>query len=586
LGALTKLWVGLLIALVLAQTAASLLMSRGNALTVASDLIGGSLLLVATAAFLPNTLRSRCPTLHMRLFWILMSVGMLFWLTYQGMWNYFEVFKHQDVPEPFMGDVVLFLHLVPMIAALAVLPHLRDDERDERVRMLDFALLLTWWVFIYVYAVIPWQTVQVDEAIYSANFNFAYLTEKLVLLILLAILAYTADGGWRKLYGQLLGASALYASSSYVANWAIGHKLYYSGSIYDIPLSFSMAWMAAVPLLALRLDLSDSKPSRPVLGVWITRLSMLALFSLLWAAMQAELDPGIPPSVKDFRVTVSLLTMVVMGIVVFWRQRLLRAELSQFLERSRRSFDDLKDLQNKLIQSEKLASLGQLVGGAAHEINNPLTAMLGYSDLLSASNLPSPEQLQAAQIGEQVRRTTTLVASLLTFARQAPARLAVVDINSVLQTAVRLLAPQPEASSIRLELASSLPFVLADSNQILHVCMHLAGQIIAHLNRDEQSTLFVRTHSQGSFVLVDFSSYDPSSQPLSYLSSLSSEGGNKPSTLSLSACCRIVEEHGGRLLQPSTPGNPAFRMELQIATNSASRSSFAAATRAAARSSS
>ena len=586
MGALTKLWVGLLIALVLAQTAASLLMSRGNALTVASDLIGGSLLLVATAAFLPNTLRSRCPTLHMRLFWILMSVGMLFWLTYQGMWNYFEVFKHQDVPEPFMGDVVLFLHLVPMIAALAVLPHLRDDERDERVRMLDFALLLTWWVFIYVYAVIPWQTVQVDEAIYSANFNFAYLTEKLVLLILLAILAYTADGGWRKLYGQLLGASALYASSSYVANWAIGHKLYYSGSIYDIPLSFSMAWMAAVPLLALRLDLSDSKPSRPVLGVWITRLSMLALFSLLWAAMQAELDPGIPPSVKDFRVTVSLLTMVVMGIVVFWRQRLLRAELSQFLERSRRSFDDLKDLQNKLIQSEKLASLGQLVGGAAHEINNPLTAMLGYSDLLSASNLPSPEQLQAAQIGEQVRRTTTLVASLLTFARQAPARLAVVDINSVLQTAVRLLAPQAEASSIRLELASSLPFVLADSNQILHVCMHLAGQIIAHLNRDEQSTLFVRTHSQGSFVLVDFSSYDPSSQPLSYLSSLSSEGGNKPSTLSLSACCRIVEEHGGRLLQPSTPGNPAFRMELQVATNSASRSSFAAATRAAARSSS
>ena len=588
MGALTKLWVSLLIALVLAQTAASLLMPRGNALTVASDLIGGSLLLVATAAFLPNTLRWRCPTLHVRLFWILMSVGMLFWLTYQGMWNYFEVFKHQDVPEPFLGDVVLFLHLVPMIAALAVLPHLRDDERDERVRMLDFALLLTWWVFIYVYAVIPWQTVQVDEAIYSANFNFAYLTEKLVLLILLAILAYTADGGWRKLYGQLLGASALYASSSYVANWAIGHKLYYSGSIYDIPLSVSMAWMAAVPLLALRLDLSDSRPSRPVLGVWITRLSMLALFSLLWAAMQSELDPALPPSVKDFRITVSLLTMVVMGIVVFWRQRLLRAELSQFLERSRRSFDDLKDLQNKLIQSEKLASLGQLVGGAAHEINNPLTAMLGYSDLLSASNLPPEEQLQAAQVGEQVRRTTTLVASLLTFARQAPARLAAVDINSVLQTAVRLLAPQleAEASSIRLELAPSLPFVLADSNQILHVCMHLAGQIIAHLNRDEHSTLFVRTHSQGSFVLVDFSSYDPSSQPLSYLSSLSSEGGNKPSTLSLSACCRIVEEHGGRLLQPSTPDSPAFRMELQVAANSASRSSFTAATRAAARSSS
>ena len=59
-----------------------------------------------------------------------------------------------------------------------------------------------------------------------------------------------------------------------------------------------------------------------------------------------------------------------------------------FLESRGSSFDELKALQEKLIQSEKLASLGRLVGGAAHEMNNPLTAMLGYSDLLSASNLP------------------------------------------------------------------------------------------------------------------------------------------------------------------------------------------------------
>jgi len=87
----TKLWVSLLIALVLAQTAASVFMPRSDALTIASDLIQGTLLLVVTAAFLPNISRSRCSTAHARLFWTLMSVGMLFWLTYQGMWNYFEV---------------------------------------------------------------------------------------------------------------------------------------------------------------------------------------------------------------------------------------------------------------------------------------------------------------------------------------------------------------------------------------------------------------------------------------------------------------------------------------------------------------
>ncbi len=585
---LTKIWVALLIALVLAQTAVSVLMPKGTTLTVASDFIQGILLLVATAGFLPHLTRDQYSTLQIRLFWILMTTGMFFWLAYQGMWNYFEVWKHADVPDPFLGDIVLFLHLVPMIAALAILPHLHEDERDERIRLLDFTLLFTWWVFIYIYAVIPWQTVLVDEAAYSANFNFAYLTEKLVLLFTLAYLAYTAQGGWRELYGQLLGASALYASSSYVANYAIGHKIYYSGSIYDIPLTISIAWMAATPLLALRLDLSNSQPSRPVLGVWITRLSMFALFSLLWAAMQSELDATLPNPVKAFRVTVSLITLVVMGIVVFWRQRLLRSELSQFLDRSRRSFDDLKALQEKLIQSEKLASLGQLVGGAAHEINNPLTAMLGYSDLLSASELPASEQQQATLIGEQVRRTTTLVASLLTFARQAPARLVPVDVNSVLQTATRLLSPRPgvETSSIRLDLAPSLPLVMADSNQILRVCLHLAGQISARLDPDTHPTLYVTTRSVGQSVLVEFSSFNSDTPPrtLSYPLLLSSTGANKPSTLSLSACCRIVEEHGGRLLQHDNPAIPAFRMELRIATASANRSpALAGSSRAAAR---
>jgi two-component system NtrC family sensor kinase len=281
-----------------------------------------------------------------------------------------------------------------------------------------------------------------------------------------------------------------------------------------------------------------------------------------------------------------------MGILVFWRQRLLRAELSLFLEKSRRSFDDLKALQGKLIQSEKLASLGQLVGGAAHEINNPLTAMLGYSDLLSASNLPADEQLQAAQIGEQVRRTTTLVASLLTFARQAPARLAQVDVNSVLQTAARLLAPKlaADGTSIQLELASALPPVLADSNQILHVCLHLAGQVRTQIDNETDAIVVISTRSQDEVVLVDFypgnGTIENSQQPLSFSEPLNLEQGPKPNSLALSACCRIVEEHGGRLLQPMNSATPAFRVELRAASGSKNRSSFNALNRAAARSSS
>ncbi len=71
-----------------------------------------------------------------------------------------------------------------------------------------------------------------------------------------------------------------------------------------------------------------------------------------------------------------------MGVLVFLRQYLLDRELLRLLNHSRESFDNLKRLQAQILQSEKLASIGQLVGGAAHELNNPITAMLGYSDML------------------------------------------------------------------------------------------------------------------------------------------------------------------------------------------------------------
>jgi hypothetical protein len=570
-----KLWSGLLGALVLAQTAASLRMAQGETLTITSDLIQSALLLVATAAFLPNTLRARTPMPRARVFWILMSGGMLFWLAYQTMWNYFEVVKRQDVPEPFSGDVVLFLHLVPMMAALAVLPHLSDDERGARIRILDLSLLFTWWVFLYVYVVIPWQTVQVDKAVYGANLNLVYLTEKLGLLAALAILAYTAHGGWRHLYGQLLGASALYAFSSYAANWAIERQKYYSGSFYDIPLTISIAWIAAVALFAWRWDLSESKPTQPVLGIWISRLGMLAIFSLPGFALRALLQAASPSPVARFRITLTLLTMIVMGAMVFLRQSLLGNELSCLLEESHRSFEELRTLQAQLIQSEKLASLGVLVGGAAHEINNPLTAMLGYSDILGTSGLPPREQHLADGIAEQVRRTKTLVASLLTFARGTPTRMTTVDANSVLQTAMRLLMPQLETQAITLRpaLEPSLPSVLADSNQILHVCLHLAGQITHQSRSKADLELYVHTHREGGFVALDFSSSATSSES-PYQMLRTSAGENKISSLSLNACCRIAEDHCGRILsQPAPDGYSAFRLELPIATPASRASS-------------
>lgn len=442
--------------------------------------------------------------------------------------------------------------------------------------MLDFILLSTWWIFLYVETVIPWQYVTPDEALYSNNYNQVYLTEKLVLLLALVYMAYSSRTGWRQFYGQLLGAMALYASSSYVANWAIGHGIYYSGSIYDIPLTLSIAWIAALGRFASRFALDEpDRNSQSLLAIWTMRLAMLSVFSLPWLALASEMDRDSAPTVRTFRVTLSLVTLVLMGAMVFWRQRLLAAELSHLLAFSRNSYENLQGLQQQLIHSEKLASLGRLVGGAAHEINNPLAAMLGYSELLSSSDLRPEEMQLAVRISEHVRRTRALVANLLSFANQSPSRWSTVDLNSIVQAVLRLLRPQLESQSIAInvEMTPSLPSLTADPNQLLHVGLHLASQACSHPNADRPASLQIQTRTDGDWVLLELSRETaPGAKPEWRL--LEGDTAEKHATLSLSACRRIVKEHGGRILfRPSGEGTAGFLVQLPPAVKASAETS-------------
>src|ERR1700756_3649664 len=138
---------------------AALVLPRSFRLTAISDLIQCVLLISGAASFVPLVLRSQG---RMRLFWSLITLGVSLWLLYQLLWTYYEVVLRREVPDLFAGDIILFLHVVPLMAALALRPHVPRDEYSARVGRLDFALLLIWWLYLYVLIVMPWKYVVRD----------------------------------------------------------------------------------------------------------------------------------------------------------------------------------------------------------------------------------------------------------------------------------------------------------------------------------------------------------------------------------------------------------------------------------------
>jgi signal transduction histidine kinase len=542
---------------------AALLLPQSFRLTAFSDVIQCLLLFAGTLVFVPRALRSSG---RMRLFWTLMALGMALWFFYQSLWVYFEVWLRQDVPDVFAGDIVLFLHIVPLMAAVALRPHVPRDEYAAPLGHLDFTLLLFWWIYIYVLVVMSWQYAAVDQLAYTRNLNAVYLVEKLAFLSALVVCWLRSSGSWKTFYANLFGASIMYGVSSYLANWAIAQHLYYSGSLYDIPMAASMAWIALLGIWTHAEEPEAETSHAPTAyGVWVARSGMIAVFSLPLFAGWALYDTAVPARVRSFRLVLTLAAALAMGVMVLVRQRLLDRELIRLLDHSQNSFENLTRLQAQVLQSEKLASIGQLVGGAAHELNNPITAMLGYSDLLLNTQLNPSQQTLAVKIGQYVRRTKSLVAGLLSIARKTPSKKSVVDLNTLARTAVKVTQPQWEALKIeiQMDLDSSLPKILGDSNQLLQVCLQIVGNALYALEESggRALTLVTEHHSSTAVLQVSEGALRPESVGDAQALHSLAPGDH----LGLSACQPIVQEHDGRILcQRLENGSTLVRVELPV----------------------
>jgi two-component system NtrC family sensor kinase len=288
---------------------------------------------------------------------------------------------------------------------------------------------------------------------------------------------------------------------------------------------------------------------------------MIAVFSLPLFAAWTLSDTVSPARIRVFRLALTLGAAFVMGILVFLRQRRLDRELLHLLDHARESFVTLNRLQAQILQSEKRASIGQLVAGAAHELNNPITAMLGYSELLLSTPLTTEQEALAAKIGQSVRRAKTLVASLISFARQVPAPKTLIDLNTLARTAVKLMQTQwkPLKIDVQTQLDLGLPKVLGDSNQLLQVCLQLVGNCLHIMSQRGGKILTVSTERQGDTAVLQIAAPAPTPSASRHAASLD----DPDESFGLTACEGILQAHHGQIsCQQREDGTMLLRVEL------------------------
>jgi signal transduction histidine kinase len=416
----------------------------------------------------------------------------------------------------------------------------------------------------------PWKTISPNIALFRSHDIGSYMIENLVVVIGFGFLFFRSAGTWRKIYGHLFGATSLYIVGFILTAVAVFNQTIYSSPLVRLPALAAFVWLGTTGIVAHDLAFEPEGPPAPNRRntQWPVRLAMLGVLAALGLAAWDVFISDAPLPVQRFRLIVTLVTLFVGTSLVFYRQHLVYQERTGLVHELWESLENVKRLQTHFVQSEKLASLGQLAAGAAHEINNPLTAILGYADVLTVEN---PQNTRAHSLGEkirdQARRTKDLVNNLLSFARQVPAEKQLLDLNTVLTGAVQLRNLDLREKNIRIELESRsvLPAVRGDPNQLLQVFYHLISNAVDAMQTGGGGILMIRTLRERSNVIVEFSDTGPGMQDPEKVFDpfYTTKPVGKGTGLGLSICYGVMQEHGGTILGFNRPeGGCTFRLEL------------------------
>jgi two-component system NtrC family sensor kinase len=237
-----------------------------------------------------------------------------------------------------------------------------------------------------------------------------------------------------------------------------------------------------------------------------------------------------------------------------------------------------KLLQQQLIQSEKLSAIGELISGVAHELNNPLTGVMGYSQLLQLrEDLDERAKESLLKINNLALRCQKIVQNLLSFARKQKPERILTDVNDILEKTIDLRSYEFQVNNIEIsrELNSCLPKTIADSHQLQQVFLNLLTNAEqAMLESHGRGRLKIRTgvDAHRELIIVEFSDDGPGI-PEGHLTRIfdpffTTKEVGKGTGLGLSLSYGMIKEHGGNIFVRSRPGEGStFTIELPVITH-------------------
>src|SRR5579862_9367761 len=239
-------------------------------------------------------------------------------------------------------------------------------------------------------------------------------------------------------------------------------------------------------------------------------------------------------------------------LVAIGRQLSTTIEKVRLYEETCRAYEDLRRTQEQLLQSEKMSAVGQLIAGVAHELNNPLTAILGYAQLLQSEGLSERAADFVGKLFKQAQRTHRVVQNLLSFARQRKPHKQVVEIAKVLEETLALRDYDLRVNNIKLERQANdeLPAVTADPHQLEQVFLNIINDSLdAMLDAGKSGSLKVTALAKDGNIHVEFHDSGPGIKEPNRIFEpfYTTKSVGKGTGLGLSICYGIIQEHGGTI---------------------------------------